>query len=226
MLAGRAQLPGQDPTGERMYGGAKWGVSLVTVPPRYPGACHTTRLKQASMRGWRVGRREERNILFTRRKRRAPQRQGRGSGGDTQHRGGSLVTCSGGARGTIQPLPPPMGAKNKHPPLAHPWEHPLVPRSILGRGTVCPLGTGVGSRVQPGEGYAAVAFPLWVSMTSVCLSRRDWQDTRRRTGDGGGMGGIYRVPREAPARGDAIPHHPPKPVVPLGHRCGGCPESA
>lgn len=129
----------------------------------------------------------------------------------------SSVTRSGSVRGPIQPPPPP---KIKNSPLAHPWEHPLVPRSILGGGAVFPLGTGA-ERAGCGRGGShSVAFPLWASMMSIRLSGRDWQDSGRSTGDGGGVGGIYMVHGGAPAGGDAFPHLPPEARVARRRRCG------
>lgn len=119
------------------------------------------------------------------------------------------MTRSGNARGPIQPPLLPMGAKNKHPPLAHPWEHPLVPKSILGVRAMHPFGAGAeGEHDAARGGHTTVAFPLRVSMMSIRLSRRDWQDTGWRTGDAGSVWGIYRVPGGALARGDTVPMSP------------------
>lgn len=131
--------------------GSGWGKAVCIQGPGggcnlspsrfgHPGTCRTMRLKQASMRGWQA----EKNIVFTRRKHWAPQGQGRGLRGARNMVGSGSVTHSWGVRGPIQPLPPSTGAKNKHPSLSHPQEHPSVPRSILGVGALCPLGTSVG----------------------------------------------------------------------------------
>lgn len=113
------------------------GCNLSPYPFGHPGTCRTMRLKQASMRGWQA----EKNIVFTRRKHWAPQGQGQGLRGT---RNTVRLSDLWGVREPIQPLPPSMGAQNKHPPLSHPQEHPSVPRSILGVWALRPLGTSVG----------------------------------------------------------------------------------
>lgn len=207
-------------------GEAAWRGSVGAVtchrPPGYPETCRSTRLKQASMRGRRAG--GEGHPIH---REKVPQRQGWGLEGtrSTGVRGCvSSVTHSGGVRGPIQPPPPP---KIKNSPLAHHWEHPLLPGSTLWSPGAS-LVAGPCSRLAPGRGEQdaavggshSVAFPLWASMMSIRLSGRDWQDTGRSTGDGGGVGGIYMVHGGAPAGGDAFPHLPPEARVSRGRRCG------
>lgn len=183
MLAGRVRLSGHDPAGAKAYGGAEWGLSLVTVPPGYPGACRTTRLKQASMRGWWAGGRRKTSYSPGESAGHPKGRAG-GLGVHAAQGGGGSVTRSGGARGPIQPLLPPTSAKNKHLPLAHPQKHPLVPRCTLGSGATCRLGTRVGAgcgrggshrRRLPTLGFHDVRSSVWKGLAGHREEDRQWQ---------------------------------------------------
>lgn len=196
-------------------GEAAWRGSVGAVTchraPGYPETCRSTRLKQASMRGRRAG--GEGHPIH---REKVPQRQGWGGwrGHAARGRGGvSSVTRSGGVRGPIQPPPPP---KNKHPPLAHPWEHPLVPRSILGGGAVRPLGTGAGGAGCGRGGVTQRRLPTLGFHDVRSSVRKGLAGHREEHGRWRRRGGNLHGTRGGSDRGRRLPPSPPGAPRPSG----------